>query len=181
MDSARRRRIPLVLVGLWFLVALPTTAQAQPFRRWLDNGKTFTCSPAGGGGVQVLISNQDVEFSGLPANAQFTINYIDNGVIQTDGPFTVEQTSGTRSYGAFSEPFAAYPFTFEFRLDTFVNGIVVYRSSILVSCSGDATGPVQIVNSLPSVVEVPVLSPRLLATLAGLMALAALGLLRRRY
>ena len=38
--------------------------------------------------------------SNLPPSAEYTINYIDNGVTHTDGPYTVEQTSGTHVYGA---------------------------------------------------------------------------------
>lgn len=179
MRSALRLLSPFFVLGLSLLAAFPTAAEGQSFRRWLDDGKTFTCSTVSGG-VNVFLSNQNVEFANLPADAEFTINYIKNGVIETDGPFTVEQTSGTRSYGPFSTDFPAYPLTFDFRLDTLIDGIVVYHSSVLINCAGDSTGPVQIVNSLPSVVEVPALSPRLLAALAGLMALAAVLLLRHR-
>jgi hypothetical protein len=116
------------------------------FRRWLDDGKTFTCTDMGGGIIQVLLSNQDVEFYNLPVDAEFTLNYIDNGVNTPSGPFTVEQTSGTRNYGSFAENFTSYPLTFEFRIDTLINGVVVYQSSLIVSCTGDATGPLTPIN-----------------------------------
>jgi hypothetical protein len=92
------------------------------------------------------LADQNVEFSDLPAGAQFTLNYVDNGVTTSSGPFGVEQTTGTKVYGSFLEPFSSYPFTFEFRIDTIVNGQVVYRSSLDVACSGDASGSAAIVN-----------------------------------
>ncbi|MBK8022275.1 MAG: hypothetical protein IPK19_12795 [Chloroflexi bacterium] len=122
------------------------------YRRWLDDGKVFTCTQMAGF-VQVLLNNQNVEFVNLPVDAQFTINYIRNGVTTTDGPYVVEQTSGTKNYASFQETFPSYPLTFEFRLDTLINGIVVYESSIGVSCSADAVVPVTPVNGPPTPAE----------------------------
>jgi hypothetical protein len=129
--------IALILLGL--LPANRTLAATVQFRRWLDDGKTITCTDVGGGVIHVDLNNQDVEFANLPADAQFTLHYIDNGVDSADGPFTVEQTSGTHVYGSFSEHFSSYPLKFEFRIDTIVNGDVVYQSSIKVSCSHDTS------------------------------------------
>lgn len=137
------------------------------FRRWLDNGKTFTCTKLAGGTIQLVLSNQAVEFSNLPADAQFMIHYIENGVDSSDGPFTVEQTSGTRSYGAFATNFPSYPLTFQFRLDTLVDGRVVYRSELAVACNEDgsfAAPPAQ----TPVASEVPMLAPAIRISL-GLM------------
>ena len=115
---------------------------ADQYRRWLDDGKVFTCTDLGGGVIQVALNNQNVEFNALPVDAEFTINYIDNGVNTPNGPYTVEQTSGTLNYGNFAENFTSYPLTFEFRIDTLINSVVVYTSSLSVSCSADGTSPV---------------------------------------
>ena len=131
--------------GLATIVNNDTGPAPDQYRRWLDDGKTFTCV-ATGTGVDVTLSNQDVEFNNLPADAQFTLNYIDNGVTSSDGPYTVEQTSGTKNYGSFVEHFSGYPLTFEFRMDTLIGGVIVYRSSLVVSCSGDSSGSPTIVN-----------------------------------
>src|SRR5262249_9711790 len=101
-------------------------AAGDRYRRWISP-KTKTCSTTATG-VQVAIDNQDVEFNNLPADAQFTIEYIVNGVSTVDGPFTVEQTSGTKNYGSFSQSAPSYPFTFTFRLNTIIGGDTVYRS-----------------------------------------------------
>lgn len=137
-------------MGLLLVLMIPTMTAfgAESYRRWLDDGKTFTCTDMGGGIIQVGLSNQNVEFSNLPADAQFTINYIQDGVIDTDGPFTVEQTSGTRNYAAFQIAFSAYPLTFEFRLDTIIDGTLVYQSSLIINCAADASGPVTPINTL---------------------------------
>ena len=124
---------------------ITVSAEGNQYRRWVDD-KTYSCT-TGAGVVYANLNNQNVEFNNLPASAQFTINYIDNGVNTPDGPYPVEQTSGTKAYGAFAESFPAYPFTFEFRLDTIIDGLVVYSSSITISCSGDtASTPVTPVN-----------------------------------
>lgn len=114
------------------------------YRRW-TSPKTFSCSNSGGG-IQVLLDNQNVEFNDLPANAQFILHYIDNGVDSSSGPFTVEQTSGTHNYGAFAEAFASYPLSFRFRTDTLIDGVLAYQSTIGVDCSGNASG-------IPAVVD----------------------------
>ena len=132
--------------GVAAIVNSDTGPAPDQFRRWLDNGKVFTCTDMGGGTIEVKLSNQDVEFNNLPADAEFMINYIDNGVTTTDGPYVVEQTSGTKAYGALAENFAAYPLTFVFRLDTIINGVLVYQSSLSVACSADGTFPVTPVN-----------------------------------
>lgn len=153
------------------------------WRRW-SALKNFTCSTVGGA-VQVLLDNQNVEFNHLPADAQFTINYIKNGVVQTDGPYTVEQTSGSRAYGAFSTSFPGYPLSFVFRLDTLIDGVVVYQSALDIACSGDSQGPAPIVDGAPpaappTLVQVPTLSPGMLALLVLLLGGLALARLRRR-
>lgn len=151
------------------------------WRRW-SAPKNFTCSTVGGQ-VHVLLDNQNVEFNNLPADAQFTINYIHNGEIQTDGPFTVEQTSGSRPYGSFLEVFSGYPVSFIFRLDTLIGGQIVYQSSLDVECDGDASGPAPIIDGTPptpppTLARIPTLSPAMLAVLGVL--LGGLGLLRLR-
>src|SRR5262249_15506440 len=121
-------------------------ASAESYRRWLAP-KTFTCSH-GAGSASAALNNQDVEFSDLPVGAQFTINYVDNGVTTTSGPFGVELTTGTFPYASFAEPSPSCPFAFDFRIDTIVNGQVVYRSSINIACSADASGSATIVNDI---------------------------------
>ena len=123
------------------------------YRRWVNN-KTFTCGPLGGG-VGVFLNNQDVVLNNLPVGAEFTLNYIDNGVISTDGPYPVEASNGTFNYGSFVESFPAYPLTFEFRIDTLISGVVVYQSSLIINCTGDASGVVVPVNVVPGSGSVP--------------------------
>ena len=121
--------IAAVTVGL----TSPTGATSDtPYRRWIDN-KTFTCENSlGDDGVS--ISNQDVQLSGLPAGAEFKVHYIVNGVDTTDGPYPVEDATGTRAYGAYWKP-GTYPMTLEYRLDTIVYGELVYTSTLTMTCS----------------------------------------------
>lgn len=140
-----------VLITVTALIAPTLSVSAAPgeqYRRWI-NDKNVSCT-TGSGVVYANLSNQNVEFNGLSADAQFTINYIENGVLNTDGPYTVEQVSGTHNYGAFAESFPSYPFTFEFRLDTIISGIVVYQSSIIINCTGDMPDtPATVINTVP--------------------------------
>jgi hypothetical protein len=142
----RKTLVFFLLIGVTLFGILPTASvyAEDQYRRWLSP-KNFTCT-TGVGGVEVAIDNQDIEFNNLPADAQYTLNYIKNGIIHTDGPFTVEQTSGTRHYAAFATDFASYPLTFDFRMDTIINGVVVYKSSIDITCNSDSSGPATIVN-----------------------------------
>ncbi|MFN8527730.1 MAG: hypothetical protein U0670_03870 [Anaerolineae bacterium] len=149
MRTVLRVSFLAALLALLFAVFAVQAAPGEQYRRWLNN-KSMSCS-TGSGVVYANLSNQDVEFNNLPADAQFTINYVDNGLNTPSGPYTVEQTSGTKAYGSFAESFPSYPFTFEFRLDTLIDGIVVYQSSIFINCSGDmASTPATVVNTVPA-------------------------------
>jgi hypothetical protein len=132
------------------LLAVSATAHAgtDPYRRWADDGKTYECVDVGEGVIHVNLSNQNTEFDALPADAQFTINYVKNGTNTPTGPYTVEQTSGTHNYSAFQIDFAAYPLVFDFRVDTIVQGVVVYRSTLHIACTGDAQGNVSPINEV---------------------------------
>lgn len=181
----QRTVLSALLTALLLFLIFPQTsinAQEEQYRRWLDDGKVFTCTDTGSD-ISVNLSNQNVEFNNLPADAQFTINYISNGVLTTDGPYTVEQTSGTRSYSMFSATFPAYPLTFEFRLDTLIDGVPVYQSTVSVTCTADATfsaTPVNLDLTLTLPVPVPVVCPtplpadavqgRLLSTVTALFS-----------
>lgn len=100
------RSAAVATAALCFWASTAALEAQNQYRCWLGP-ITYTCTDLGGS-VQVAFDNQDVEFNNLPANAQFTLNYMQNGVTTTsDGPFTVEQTSGTRDYGSFATSFAA--------------------------------------------------------------------------
>lgn len=167
MSQVLRHSFLAVLAGVLLLSAFDARA-ADQYRRWLNDGKTYTCTNTAGT-VTVNLSNQNVEFNNLPADAQYTINYIKNGVTNTDGPYTVEQTTGTRNYGAFSTTFAGYPLSFVFRLDTLINGRVVYQSAIVINCAADTTAATAVSFSnldLAVVTSVPTLDGLGLALLA---------------
>ena len=137
MSRVLRRWLPVAFLGV-FLLSLSSAQAADQYRRWLNDGKTYTCTNVAGT-VTVTLSNQNIEFNNLPADAQFTINYINNGVTQIDGPYTVEQTTGTLNYNAFITTFTGYPLTFVFRLDTLIGGRIVYQSAITINCAADTT------------------------------------------
>jgi hypothetical protein len=139
VSSAICRPVLLAVAASLALVSTSARAGGDQYRRWVAD-KTFTCT-AGMGGVSVVLDNQNVEFNNLPADAQMSIHYVQDGVVTgADGPYPVEQTSGTKSYGSFLTTFPAYPLLFEFRLDTIVDGFVVYESTLVVSCAGDGAG-----------------------------------------
>ena len=163
------------------LLAVSATAHAgtDPYRRWADDGKAYSCADAGGGVIHVDLTNQNIEFDALPADAQFTINYVKNGAEEADGPYTVEKTSGTQTYGSFRVDFAAYPLVFDFRLDTIVAGTVVYRSTLHIACTGDSGGNVSPINE---VVGLPPTggSPTVLLWAVALMAAGGLTVVATR-
>jgi hypothetical protein len=139
-----------------------TIGTGDPYRRWISP-KSYSCTDVGGH-IDVHLTDQNVEFNNLPVDAQYTINYIDNGVNTPSGPFTVEQTSGTKNYGSFTETFPSYPLTFDFRLDTLIDGVVVYQSNLHIACAADTTGTVSATNvvvtaTTPPVTEAPVPDP----------------------
>lgn len=138
------------------------------FRRWAF-APSGTCSTLGDT-VRIQLASQPVEWV-LPNDAQFTIGYVENGVLDVDGPIAAEGVGeGSMTYGAFANTFDSYPFTFDFRLDTIVGGEIVYRSTLSASCAADGPTPVTLLNEAPEPGG---------ATLAS-AALAALAALARR-
>ncbi|MDX2140825.1 MAG: hypothetical protein SF123_22265 [Chloroflexota bacterium] len=155
------RLLLIAMIALALAVSTSSVNAANQYRRWIDVGTTYTCSTASGGIVLVNLFNLTVEFSGLPANAQYTNTFIQNGIVTTQGPFPVEQTDGTRLYGNYGTSFRSYPANFEFRIDTLIDGIVVYQSSIVISCTNSffLPRPVTIVNGELGVAPVACVSP----------------------
>ena len=140
----QRRMLVVLLAALLGLLvwASALSAAGDQFRRWLDDGKTVTCSS----GTSMLFSNQNIEFANLPVNAEFTINYVLNGVLYAStGPYVVEQTTGTRNYGAFGTS-GVFPFTYAIRLDTLIDGVVVYESTMTGTCTANGPGLISLTN-----------------------------------
>ncbi|MEZ4671248.1 MAG: LysM peptidoglycan-binding domain-containing protein [Anaerolineae bacterium] len=136
----------VVVITILIFVLLPATIYAQTYYYRWQPSINFTCGPSGSG-VEVVLSGQPVEWN-LPAGASYTINYIDNGVVTPTGPFPLPVGMGSQLFGAFSQSFSAYPFTFAIRLDTIISGSVVYSSSVSVNCAGDSSGAATITNSV---------------------------------
>lgn len=111
---------------------------ADRWRRW-DWPKGYTCTTTDEG-VELAISNQDVEFSGLPAHATFFVVTTRNGVEEREGPYLVEQTSGELSGDSIVEVFPGYPVHFEQRIETVITGIVAYTSTLAASCDASLEG-----------------------------------------
>jgi hypothetical protein len=139
----RKMLVALFTVGLGLLVwASALSAAGDQYRRWLDDGKTVMCS----GGMTLTYSNQNIEFANLPVDAQFTINYLRNGVLEIiDGPYVVEQTTGTLNYNALLIS-GSFPLTYAVRLDTLINGVVVYESTMSGTCTADGPGTISLTN-----------------------------------
>lgn len=134
-----RSKLHLFLMAFILLGTLTTLspAKAAPaYYRW-STAPNATCTQ-NVGSVTVGLSSQPVEWD-LPVGNQFMTVYIDNGVASPTGPYTKLPGTGSQVFGAFQENIAGtYPVTFAFRLDTYVNGTLVYQSTLSVSCGADS-------------------------------------------
>jgi hypothetical protein len=153
-----RSKLHLFLIAFILAGALTTLSpvKAGPpyYYRW-SFAPNATCTQ-NVGFVAVGLASQPVEWD-LPVGNQFMIVYIDNGVASPTGPFTRLPGTGSQVFGAFQENVAGtYPVTFDFRLDTYVNGILVYQSTLSVSCAADSAS---ITPTLTSAVVTPPPSP----------------------
>ena len=180
----RSIRPVIVMVLTLVVTGIATNAAAQnQYRRWLDDGKTFTCSAVPGPAVEILLSNQDIEFNNLPADAQWIARYYDRGIqVHVGGPFTVEQTSGTHNYASFLETIpGGFPARFDFRMETLINCHVVYLSTLTADCTGTTTAPlpVTITNLDTAGIGIPSASSTGLGLLAFAVVVLGYVLLRR--
>lgn len=139
------KRHVFIIVALFIAALLPSVVHAQTYYYRWQSGIVFTCSTFGGA-ITVGLSHQPVEWN-FPVGGTFTINYIRNGAVTTDGPFPGPTGMGSFTFGAFAASgFFAYPLTFAIRLDTIIGGSVVYSSTVSVSCSADSSGDATITN-----------------------------------
>jgi hypothetical protein len=90
-----------------------------------------------GGNVDITLSNQPVEWD-LPADNEIVIVYIRNGVEDPSAPFTMAAGVSSQIFGAFGDTVpGGYPITYAMRLDTYVGGALVYKSTLAFSCNAD--------------------------------------------
>jgi hypothetical protein len=152
-----RSKLHLLLIAFVLLGTLTTlspTKAAVYYYRW-SSAPTASCTQILGS-VGVQLFNQPVEYN-LPTGAEFTQTYINNGVPTTIGPFPLASGIGTLVFGPFLSPIpGTYPVTFAFRLDTYVNGTLVYQSTLSVSCSADTASTA---STLTNVDPIPSSSP----------------------
>lgn len=128
----------VVLCGAPPAQAGDDTAQ---YRRWRTSN-TYSCERTAPDVIAVSLPEQAIEFNNLPVGAEFSSASIRNGVARVSSRFPVEQSDGEIVYGNFAEYFDAYPLTYDFRLDTIIDGAVVYRSTYAMACDGNTADPV---------------------------------------
>jgi hypothetical protein len=113
-----------------------TIAAPPSFYRW-SSAPNATCTQ-NVGSVAVSLASQPVEWD-VPAGSEYMIIYIPNGVASPTGPFPLAAGTGSHAHGAFAANVpGTYPITYSMRLDTFVNSVLVYTSTLTVSCSADS-------------------------------------------
>lgn len=150
MDAVARRRS----CGWWFaslaavaLCAVPPVRagddDAAQYRRWRTSN-TYSCARTAPDVIAVSLPEQPLEFNNLPPTAQFSSASIKNGITIAYPRFPVERVSGEMVYGSFADHFDAYPLSFDFRLDTIIDGAVVYRSTYSMACDGDTVAPIPV-------------------------------------
>jgi hypothetical protein len=124
----------IVLVFSIVVVVVPALAQTY-YYRWAY-APAASCATVSTH-VEVHLASQPVEWDMPAAGGAFNLVYIDNGAVQSvDGPFALAGSS-SHVYGAFAESFPTYPAKFDFRIETLVNGHLVYTSTLSVTCKHD--------------------------------------------
>ncbi len=138
-------RLSLIVSLLVASSVFLTPVQAQPYYYRWASVPAASCLDMGGS-VQITIPNVYVEWD-LPVGNEWTITFNLNGSSYTEGPFSWPPGTGSQGYGASTETISGpYPVFYSEQLDTFVDGVLVYRSTYTVNCSADGPATVTLVN-----------------------------------
>lgn len=117
---------------------------ATYYDRFVSPNFTVTCEPAVNP-FHLWVNGTIVEERNLPAGATvITSEFVNGGLIGQ-----VSQTSvanGTFTHGGSVLEIYAYPASFSERLETVINGKMLYSSTWTASCSGPGTGTIELVN-----------------------------------
>jgi hypothetical protein len=123
----------------------PTTPEQTklytPSARRFAGPTTFECK-ASGGVASVSTGDGSITYEGLKSGDQWRKHYIIGSNAQVSATYPVEQTSGTAVFGGNYLETKAYPFTWELRLETIIDGQLTHVSSLRGRCDKDATGTV---------------------------------------
>jgi hypothetical protein len=150
-----RRIISLIVVclassALLLPTALPisavqsTRAATDYYYRWTA-WDAPTCSTASGGSI--LTGPRHLEYN-LPAGAAFRATYDANGSQTTTALFALPAGTGTSLFATFFYGgLGSYPFYFAYILETFVDGVPVYRSTARIDCTADGPGTFTLTNA----------------------------------
>jgi hypothetical protein len=171
IEEASMSGVRVFVIGI-AVVLTCAAAHAQQYYRW-STAPGFTCT-ATGGHVDVLFASQPVEWD-LAPGAEFNIVYVSNGVPTPTGPFPLPSGTGSQVYAGLLVSAPSYPATVTVRLETLINGVPLYLSSMTATCSGDSSGTSTIDNV--SLQTVPTLSGAGVGLLALLVALAGVAVL----
>ncbi len=119
--------------------AVFSPAHAQPyFYRWTTPPPLPSCT-FNGTDVVIVLGPQPFEWD-LPVDNEIIIVNIANGVESPSSPFTWPAGVGTLSYAAITTTVSGgYPITYAIRLETYVGGSLVYKSTLAFICTGDTT------------------------------------------
>ncbi len=132
-----KRRTLFLLVGFSVLIMIGAVVSQLAladgyYFRWTTPLPTVGCD-SGGGNVYFSASDQYFEYN-LPAGASLHKYSIRNGITITDVIDPAPTGTGTGSNPTFDDSLAAAYYTIQLQVDTVINGAVVYRSTLTMSC-----------------------------------------------
>lgn len=117
------------------------------YYRW-PSAPATTCEQQVGH-AEIHLANQPRQWAFLDPEDRAVNHYFVNGV-RTSGPiFDPPDGTGSQTYSGFVHDADAFPFHFEFRLETLSDSQPVYESALAATCTGEGSTSSVIVNWLP--------------------------------
>ena len=102
-----------------------------------------------GEGVEIHLANQPREWAFIGAGHQARNRYFTNGD-ELEGPaFDPPAGSGSQTYSAFGDSTDAFPFHYEFRIETLSDSEPIHESALAATCTGAGSTTSVIVNWVP--------------------------------
>lgn len=164
------------------LLLLGQAAYAQTYYYRWASAPAFTCQAGSAPGTaDVVFASQPVEWNSPASGGTLMFDYITNGTVASDGPYPAPAGSGTQTFGSLLMPGGALPATFSFRLNTLVNGTLVYQSTMSATCATTTSTGTSTITSMaiaPPAAAVPTLGEWSQIVLG--LALAGLGMMSLR-
>jgi hypothetical protein len=117
------------------------------YYRW-SSAPATTCDE-GMSNVAMHFANTPIEWNAIGPGDSVINHFVVNGVDNAEGPFDLPDGTGSSIFGPFSDYAPAYPFHYEFRLETTSTSGPIWESALTATCTRTGSPTAVVIHWIP--------------------------------